>query len=40
VEYDALVQLVKALDQSVHSPESFPGPLLNLDAFKPQPGTT
>jgi CheY-like chemotaxis protein len=39
VEYEALVQLVKALDQSVTSAEGFPGPLLKLDAFKPQPGS-
>jgi CheY-like chemotaxis protein len=37
VEYESLVQLVKAIDQSVHSSEGLPGELLKLDAFKPQP---
>jgi len=37
VEYESLVQLVKALDQSVHSTEGLPGALLELNAFKPQP---
>ena len=37
VEYEALIQLVKTLDQTIHGPENLPGPFMKLDAFKPHP---
>ena len=37
VEYEQLIQLAKALDQSFEEQQRFPDPLRQLDSFKPQP---
>ena len=39
VEYEALIQLVKTLDELMQAKEQLPGALLRLDAFKPQPSS-
>jgi FixJ family two-component response regulator len=39
VEYEALIQLVKTLDELMQAKEQLPGPLQRLDAFKPQPAS-
>jgi len=38
VEYEALVQLVKTIDELIEAKEQLPGALGRLDAFKAQPG--